>query len=316
MTTKNLELYGLHFPVASLAALAGLSTTGMVTSVLIEVTGVGVFAYQTPAVATPDGKDVIAATDAGGVWIRQTVPALVTDATGAMIGITSGGTGNATGLAVAATNIAGGLANKIPYQTAASTTAFTTPGNSSVLVTSAVGVPSLSTTLPAVTAGAVLVTDPTTSSSGALNTALSNMLSYVHTNSSATGTNNSINSTITTQQVVTGATVTLAAGTYLISYSASQQYTAVAGDIGSAPVSNAHIYNATAAANVAGTTFKTLCGTVIAGTESFGGTASATVIATFGVSTTLAVYVQFATAVSTGGGANTSSATITALKLN
>ena len=74
-----------------------------------------------------------------------------------------------------AAGITGGLANYIPYQTAANTTSFITPVNSAVLVSSAAGVPSLSTTLPAVTAGAVLVTDPTTSSSAALDTALSNI---------------------------------------------------------------------------------------------------------------------------------------------
>lgn len=74
-----------------------------------------------------------------------------------------------------AAGITAGIANNIPYQTAANTTSFIAPVNSAVLVSSVAGVPSMSTTLPAVTAGAVLVTDPTTSSSAALNTALANI---------------------------------------------------------------------------------------------------------------------------------------------
>jgi TM2 domain-containing membrane protein YozV len=84
-----------------------------------------------------------------------------------------------TGTAQYATNIAGGIANDIPYQTAAGTTSFITPVFSAVLVSSAAGVPSMSTTLPGVTAGAVLVTDPTTSASATVNTALRNIYSAV-----------------------------------------------------------------------------------------------------------------------------------------
>lgn len=59
-------------------------------------------------------------------------------------------TGNAATatLATSATNIAGGVANDIPYQTGAGATSFIAPVNSAVLVTSAGGVPSESTTLP------------------------------------------------------------------------------------------------------------------------------------------------------------------------
>lgn len=48
----------------------------------------------------------------------------------------------------ASTNISGGSANQIPYQTATSTTSFLSTANNSVLVTSVAGVPSVSSTLP------------------------------------------------------------------------------------------------------------------------------------------------------------------------
>lgn len=60
---------------------------------------------------------------------------------------TTGNAATAT-LATGATNVAGGVANDIPYQTAASTTSFVTPVNSAVLVSSSGGVPAESTTLP------------------------------------------------------------------------------------------------------------------------------------------------------------------------
>ncbi len=53
-------------------------------------------------------------------------------------------------LAGAATGITGGLANNILYQTAPSTTGFITSANSSILITSATGVPSLATLVPVV----------------------------------------------------------------------------------------------------------------------------------------------------------------------
>ena len=56
--------------------------------------------------------------------------------------------GALSGNATSATNIAGGLANEIPYQTGAAATSFVSSANSSVLVTSSGGVPSLSKTLP------------------------------------------------------------------------------------------------------------------------------------------------------------------------
>ena len=56
--------------------------------------------------------------------------------------------GNAA-TATTATNVAGGAANQIHYQTAAATTGFISSANNGVLVTNGSGVPSISTTLPA-----------------------------------------------------------------------------------------------------------------------------------------------------------------------
>jgi hypothetical protein len=55
---------------------------------------------------------------------------------------------SSTGLGTTAANLAGGVANDIPFQTGAGATSFIAPVNSAVLVTSAGGVPSESTTLP------------------------------------------------------------------------------------------------------------------------------------------------------------------------
>ena len=215
-TTKNLELYFQHAPVADLTALALVDTVGIVNGVIIEVAAAGSFEFQTPAVATPDGRDVIAGLG-GGVWIRQTLPALTTTAAGAMA-IGAGGTGALTqqtaidnlagavtstyylrgngthvsmsaiqagdvptlnqdtsGMSAKATNIAGGDANKIPYQTAPNVTNFVAAAASSVLVTDGTNVPSLSTTLPAVAIGTCTCTDPVTSASASINTSLSDL---------------------------------------------------------------------------------------------------------------------------------------------
>jgi len=74
-----------------------------------------------------------------------------------------------------AAGITGGIANDIPYQTAANTTSFIAPVNSAVLASSVAGVPSMVTTLPAVAAGACTCTDPTTASSASIDTALSDV---------------------------------------------------------------------------------------------------------------------------------------------
>lgn len=65
--------------------------------------------------------------------------------------------------------------NRILYSSNNSVIGQITTANSAVLVTDAGGVPSLSTTLPAVEAGSCTCTDPTTASSASINTALSNV---------------------------------------------------------------------------------------------------------------------------------------------
>jgi hypothetical protein len=73
---------------------------------------------------------------------------------------TTGNAATAT-IATTATNIAAGVANDIPYQTGAGATGFIAPVDSAVLCTSAGGVPSECTTLPAVS-GANLTNLPAT----------------------------------------------------------------------------------------------------------------------------------------------------------
>lgn len=78
--------------------------------------------------------------------------------------VASGGfVGNLTGNASTATNVAGGLANYLPYQTAINTTSFITPVNNAILVTNGSGVPSWSTSIPVVGQDNVLL--PTTTAS-------------------------------------------------------------------------------------------------------------------------------------------------------
>ena len=54
-----------------------------------------------------------------------------------------------TGGATSVSNITGGAANQVIYQTAASTTGFITTANNAVLTTNGSGVPSMTTTIPA-----------------------------------------------------------------------------------------------------------------------------------------------------------------------
>lgn len=65
--------------------------------------------------------------------------------------------------------------NRILYSSNTNVIGQITTANSAVLVTDSGGIPSLSTTLPAVNAGSCTCTDPTTSSSASINTALSNV---------------------------------------------------------------------------------------------------------------------------------------------
>lgn len=328
MSTKNLELYFQSSPVASIVALEAVSTSGMVAGVVVEVVDVGYFTFQNPAVAIPDGLNVIAATDAGGVWIRQTLPALKATAGGlidpsmladiansAVLATNSTGvpSWSTTFVSPKATSIAGGTANDLPYQSGVGTTGFVSAAASSVLVTDGSKVPSLSTTLPGVTAGAVLVTNPTTATQTSLDTALSNVYTAIHTNSSATGTL-AADSTSIVGQIVTGAQLVLAAGTYLISYSADQALTTQVADAATAFTATAYIYDATGVATIAGTTFKSFAGYASTGSEIFGGTANATVVATFAVATTLDVYVQLSAATAAAD-TYTVNATITAVNL-
>ena len=429
-TTKNLELYFQHAPVADLTALAAVSTVGIVNGVIIEVAAAGLFEFQTPAVATPDGRDVIAGLG-GGVWIRQTLPELVTTAGGKIdtsvlgtVAIAQGGTGQVTaqlamnalagavtttqylrgngtnvvmsaiqagdvptlnqstsgnaanvtgtvaignggtgqttqqlalnalagavttqyylrgdntnvtmsaiqagdvptlnqstsGTAAKATNIAGGDASYIPYQTATDVTSFITPVNSAVFVSSGAGVPSMSTTLPAVAAGTCTCTDPTTSSSANINTALSNVYSAIvppltytaHVGSFA------LSVAAATPQIITGAQIVVPAGKYLLSYSSSQTFAPTVTDIGDDFSSATFIYNTTGAVAVSNTTFTSLKGETITGSEIFGGTASASVVATFTVPTTLDVYAQLNAAAAAGATFNADETTITAVRL-
>lgn len=437
-TTKNLELYFQHSPLADLSELALISTTGMVNGLIVEVAEAGLFQLQMPAVSTPDGRDVITG-NGGGVWIRQTLSALNTTAGGA-IDFASGGTsaltqqtaldaiagavtstyylrGNGThvsmsaiqasdvptlnqdtsGTAAKATNIAGGTSYDIPYQTDVNETAFISAAASSVLVTDGSSIPSLSTTLPAVAAGSCTCTDPTTSASGSIDTALSNVLSAVPgvatnieggdanyipyqtatdttdfitaANSSVlvtdgsgvpslsttlpaveagsctctdptTSTSESINDalanvysaitppltytahvssfsldpTSANAQTITGAQVVLPAGKYLISYSLSGTFTPVVANVGAAHALFSYLV-ATPTVSMANTSFGVLNGNVLTGSEIFGGTASVSVVYTFATTTTLDVTAAFVNAAA-GSTLTADEVTITAIRLS
>ena len=222
-----------------------------------------------------------------------------------------------SGTAAKATNIVGGDANHIPYQTATDVTNFIGDANDAVLVTSNAGVPSLSTTLPAVAAGACTCTDPTTASSGSIDTALSNVYSSVVTplsyEADATAVNLSV--AVATPQIITGAQLVLPPGRYLLSYSSSQTFTPTVSNISDDFSANTFIYNTTAAADIADTTFLSFTGYVIDGDEIFGGTANGSIVSTFTVTTTLDVYTQLNSAAVAGATFVADNTTITALRL-
>jgi hypothetical protein len=112
--------------------------------------------------------------------------------------------------------------NRILYSSNNSVIGEITAVNSAVLVTSAGGVPSLSTTLPAVEAGSCTCTNPTTSSSSSINTALANVYSAIPliTNTDAyVNTYFKLSALTTNWQEVTGTGITISAGTYLINFS-------------------------------------------------------------------------------------------------
>jgi hypothetical protein len=80
-----------------------------------------------PSATPPTSGHIAGFLSTGGAWTLEDLGALPTSVA----------------------NLAGGVANDIPYQTAANTTAFIAPVNNAVLITSASGVPSEATTLPA-----------------------------------------------------------------------------------------------------------------------------------------------------------------------
>lgn len=220
-----------------------------------------------------------------------------------------------SGTAAKATNIVGGDANHIPYQTATDVTNFISDTNSAVLVTDGSGVPSLSTTLPAVAAGACTCTDPTTSSSDSINNALANVYSAIVPPDTYTAHVSafSLNPAITTAQTITGAQIVLPAGKYLISYSASVTFAAVVGNIGSSYILGTGI-TATPSATMSDAGSLAFRGAVLAATDMFGGTGSASVVKTFAVPTTLDV-VAILSSDGTGATLTADEVTITAVRL-
>lgn len=196
-----------------------------------------------------------------------------------------------SGTAAKATNIAGGTAYQIPYQTDADTTSFISAGTSAVLVTDGSNVPSLSTTLPAVTAGAVLVTDPTTSSAAAVDTALSNVYGAIPPLTSyyvklAAGVNMTV---ATGMQAVAGLKFTLPAGKYLVSYFCAMQV--VSSLANQRTFLEAKLYDNTGAADVTGA-FNIGCeGYTVVANLSAG--VSATAIVTLAEESELQVYANY-----------------------
>lgn len=224
---------------------------------------------------------------------------------------------NTSGTAAKATNIVGGDANHLPYQTATDVTNFIADANDAVLVTSNAGVPSLSTTLPAVEAGACTCTDPTTTSSASIDTALSNVYSavippesYVVNVSSV-----SLDPTSIVPQIITGAQLSLPIGKYLISYSSSQTCTPTATNTGATCTSIPYLYNSTTGFDIDDTASSALVGKAITGAEIFGGTGSLTTIQTFVIPTTIDVYVQINNLIGAGATLVADETTITAVRL-
>ena len=86
-------------------------------------------------------------------------------------------------------------------------------------------------------------------------------------------------------------------------------------DATTAFAAKSYIYNTTGAAAVANTTYTSFSGYALTGSEIFGGTSSAAVAVTLGVTTTLDVYVQLSSA-SAGADAYGVVAEITAVKLD
>jgi hypothetical protein len=115
-------------------------------------TGKQTFVAPTTAIASvllPNGAANPTTPVSGDLWANTGVIKWYNGTTTKNIAFTDSAiTGSAAG-------VTGGLVNQILYQTAASTTGFITTANSGVLITSAAGVPSIATTLPAVNGSAL-----------------------------------------------------------------------------------------------------------------------------------------------------------------
>ena len=120
---------------------------------------------------------------------------------------------------------------------------------------------------------------------------------------------------VATPQIITGAQLVLPPGRYLLSYSSSQTFTPTVSNISDDFSANTFIYNTTAAADIADTTFLSFTGYVIDGDEIFGGTANGSIVSTFTVTTTLDVYTQLNSAAVAGATFVADNTTITALRL-
>ena len=109
--------------------------------------------------------------------LTYTLPLAAPTVSAQILTCTTGGTMSWTTATYPATT----TINQLLYSSAANTVTGITTANSGVLVTSGTGVPSISTTLPAVGAGSCTCTDPTTSSSASINTALSDVYNAIST---------------------------------------------------------------------------------------------------------------------------------------
>lgn len=164
--------------------------------------------------------------------------------------------------------------------------------------------PSFTNTVPAtVNIGTANCTDPTTSSTASINTALSNLNTQrqglIPTTYTGSGTITP-NSTITTKQAITGASVTLPAATYVIFFSCDQNITSVSGDIGVNLSSLGFVWNTTAGSVITASSFPCYSAMVVNGTEVFSGTFSIMLAQTFAVTTTLDCYAQFINGTASG----------------
>lgn len=70
MATKNAELYYLHRPVANLAAIKAIETSGIAAPITLECVTLGIFYYNSTSSATPDDINIIQPTVGPGRWIR------------------------------------------------------------------------------------------------------------------------------------------------------------------------------------------------------------------------------------------------------